>query len=350
MKLPKFLVSDVPTTGALLCQLFIVSNLLFVCSDTENYLNYPIPTLDRILSPGSLFYFINYFSFFDYNIIQLSAILSIILFYVSTKIAYFGRSIFFKLVVFTSPFFLSIVGLHLWTCGIKSGLSLSVILLASVIFFFQGSSKYSSLLFLSVTVFGLFLHWSSFLLVGIAIACYYFRSPFDFKLSVSTILVNKFKLPILPSYLSKSTFLQFSFLLIISILFYLFVGIFFDKYEAYGTIFSSESSSSYGKSYPLLALYQCCSLLYLLPRRFSQGSSNLLNFCYNLTYFNSILSFSSLLFLSALSIRIILPLQFIVSFLSFGFLSDKKLALFASVNTVPYLYYIYFHFASYSIL
>lgn len=350
MKSFKLFVSDIPIVGALVFQFAIFANLIFVCSDTYNYLLYPIPTLKDTINPDALFYFLKYFTFLDFTIIHIAAFFSITLFFISTKLAYATRSSFFKLIVFTSPFILSLVGLHLWSCAIKSGLSLAFITLASVFLFFHGSSKSSYYLFLIFLALGLLIHWSSLILILAIVPCYYFHLPVTFRLSPLVLSFNRLRFNFL-TYISLKSFLAllvFSLLFGFSVLF--FSGIFSSKFEAYDSIFRT-ATNSYGRFFPLLSLYQSFIFLLLLPSKtILYDKFKLLNFCKNILLLNSIFALLSLTILSALTIRVSLPLQFIASFLSYGFFTDKKLIIFVLANVFPYLYYIFYHFISYPTL
>ncbi len=101
-----------------------------VCSDTANYLSHPGAD-SFTLSTDSLLYYGLHLLGDNHLWFQLIQLASIVIFNIA--ICLFGRDRLTTCFLALSPFLASIIGMHLWACAIRNGLSFSFLILSLAI-------------------------------------------------------------------------------------------------------------------------------------------------------------------------------------------------------------------------
>ena len=295
------------------------------CSDTANYLSHPgfssfstdtslAYTLLHYVGDNKLWFkIVQFMSFSVFNISSVFLPLSV------------GRLVLYLI----SPFFLSIIGLHYWACSIRSGLSISFLML-----YFAFSKPYipsndirlrshvmaSKIINCLLILLSVFTHWASivfFILI-------YFLKRVPLASFVSNLVSNsKFK----GSYLYV-----FATIIVFAVLGFIYSK---TRLAAYTL---GLNSPGYGNSFPYIALFSAITYFILFFKGLSSPNTK---FITNLNIVLVILSTSSLIGLvSPLIIRITSPLQFIIVVSMIVTIpSFSRLSFFLILISPPFIYY-----------
>jgi hypothetical protein len=303
------------------------------CSDTANYLGHAGADTMSI-APDAFLYYLLHILDSNHLWFQLIQIISILVFNFSVLVLRIGLASSALLVA--SPFFFSIVGLHFWSCSIRSGISFSFIILAlsllettSLPIARRCSNKFLSkrkmpmrLSFITVGILSILLHWSSAFILLAAVA---FSSD---KFNSAITLLSSYRVR------TRSLLIATAIFAFVVTLYILFSS----KINSYSLI--SESSIGYGTKFPWLVLVMLLiSFLIFRPCRQSNPLLRSPRGIYILT-FAAILSFASLASINSNSIRIIALLQLIsVFYLVIDSRYLSRTLIFAGLISPPFAWY-----------
>ena len=313
-----------------LFEVFILSGVIPECSDTTNYLSHP--GVENIFSSiDGFLYFLLYIigdNIIWFKTLQIS---SFIIYNIAIcfSLLEFNR----KILLFLAPFTLSIVGLHLWSCGIRAGLSTSIVILFISLgernnfdfsafnpFSPQSHSKLALLLvkFLKVLSFllAILTHWSSVFVIAVIFVC----NNFMYSLKEIRLLI-----------MGRVKIVVFALTILLSAFLFLFLIFATAKY----TILSSNDN--YGAQIPYVIFYTGFVSLYFLSS-IRSPSLKFRNFALVLALMS--LAFLMLTGLNNNIIRVIVPLSLVSSYYMIRDLPTLRSVInFSLICSPPYLFY-----------
>jgi len=323
-------------------EIVLLTSDIPVCSDTANYLSHPgLDTLS--LTTDSFLYYLLHVLGDNSLWFQLIQITSIVVFNLSVFALRLGSASSSVLAV--SPFLLSIVGLHYWSCAIRAGLSFSFMMLAISLLEILSASHHGPvstlalkgrnlpffIAFIFTAVVSILIHWSAIfiLLVLIPLSS---RSFDESILLFFSLKIKAFSL----------FFLTFLFLLGVFSL-----HIFSAKINSYSWL-ASSAAVSYGTKFPLLVFWIFLVAI-LLFRPWVRRNSRLksLRGIYILA-FSAILSFAVLVGFASEAIRLLVSLQFVSAFyILLDSNSPSRSMLFCGLAGPPFIWYSLTSYSSY---
>jgi len=307
-----------------------------ICSDTDNYLSHPgVDTLLDINS--SLPYYILHVigdNKLWFKLIQFS---SVIIF--NSSILFLPLNGARLLLYLIAPFSFSIIGLHYWACSIRSGLSISFLVLYFV--FVKSyiapnnpylknqklSSRIISYFFAFLTISS---HWSSTFFLGIMFLAR--------RVSFFTMITN---------FIHNFKFKKNHVFILVAFIVFVLMALFYSKTRL--AAYSLQlNSPGYGNNFPFISIYSAITYFFIFN---SECLSRNIRFTTNLFAILSVISFATIFSLiTPLSIRIASPLQFFtVLSMIVCIPSFNKLSLYLLFISPPFIYYsLTSYFLSYS--
>jgi hypothetical protein len=319
-------------------EIFLIGSRPDQCPDMANYLSHPgINNLS--FQPDDLLYYLLHLSGSNSAWVAGILVSSVAIYNLAALSLNISQGK--KLILISAPFSLSILATHFWSCAIRSGLSISVLILAISMILQKASTNQSHTLIQKkkqdpksfihqwgaefvLFALSIVLHWSTSIIIAFLFMAYLAR---DLGFKLKRLLIGR---------VDTQSLITIVFALVFG-----FAAVFYiiDKLGRYQLIDSVE----YGRSFPIVNAYMAVIVLTSLHAK-RQGPINEYN-----RYFSAlliVLSFSSFLGLSGNLIRLLAPLSLIMMYLYvIGSSSISRLLLSVLACSPPFLYYTLTSFA-----
>lgn len=301
------------------------------CPDIANYLSHPgIETLT--FNPDALLYYSLHL--IGSNETWLHGILLSSITIYNLAILSLGVDRLKKLILLSAPFTLSILATHFWSCAIRSGLSISVLILAisSILRRLSGSQP-SALVLARKQSLNIPVHkWiPEILLLALAIALHWATSIMIIFLMTAYLAKELVSKLVLNGRLHSKMLIGILFAFLLLVISYFYIS---DKLLNYGLVGSSQE---YGRIFPIVNAYTASIVLFLLPLKRSNPISQYTKYISIMMLFFSFISF---LGLTGNLIRLLAPLSLImIYFYVLGPISLSRLLFCTLACAPPFLYY-----------